>query len=132
MELQALSAQGKRVRLDGDLTGLPVSNTSQTYPHAAFGHMDDEIRLGYQAGVVSLESPTYGRLWLSVAHHPGDTVSCTQAEALVLAAEARLKLGPRRRTELLRQRIHVYEQQVAQTGERLERQKQAVKQAKQQ
>src|SRR5437016_9807751 len=65
--------------------------------------------------------PTYGRLWLSVAHHPGDTVSCTQAEALVLAAEAR--------TELLRQRIHACEQQVAQTGERLQRQQQAVQQA---
>jgi hypothetical protein len=44
-ELQVLCSQGKRVRLDGDLTGLPVSNTSQTYPHAALGHMDDEIRL---------------------------------------------------------------------------------------
>src|SRR5207248_8001726 len=102
-ELQVLRVQGKRLRLDSDLTGLPVSNTSHTYPNAAFGHMDDEIRLGYQAGVVSLESPTYGRLWLSVAHHPGDTVSCTQAEALVLAAEARLQRRPRRRTELLRQ-----------------------------
>ena len=131
-EVQVLRTAGNRVRLDGDLTGIPVSCTSQTYPHAAFGHMDDDIRLGYQAGVVSLESPTYGRLWLSVAHHPGDTVSCTQAEALVLAAEARLRLRPRRRTELLRQRIHAYEQQVAQTDERLERQKQAVKQAKQQ
>src|SRR3989441_7490201 len=130
-ELQVLRSQGKRVCLDGDLTGLPVSNTSQTYPHAAFGHMNDEIRLGYQAGVVSLESPTYGRLWLSVAHHPGDTVSCTQAEALVLAAEARLKRRPRRRTELLRQRIQACEQQVAQTGERLATQQQAVKRAKQ-
>jgi hypothetical protein len=37
-----------------------VSNTRQSYPKAAFGHMDDEIRLGYQAGVVSLVSPTYG------------------------------------------------------------------------
>lgn len=64
--------KGKRLRLDGDLTSLPVSNTSQTYPHAAFGHMDADIRLGYQAGVVSLESPTYGRFWLSVAYHPGD------------------------------------------------------------
>jgi len=101
-EVQVLRSQGKQLRLDGDLTGLPVSTTSQTYPHAAFGHRDDDIRLGYQAGVVSLESLTYGRLWLSVAHHPGDTVSCTQAEALVLAAEARLKRWPRRRTELLR------------------------------
>ncbi len=65
-----------------------------------------------------------------MAHHPGDTVSCTQAEALVLVAEARLRLWPRRRTKLLRQRIHAFEQLVTQTGERLERQKQAVKQAK--
>src|SRR5438132_4611421 len=78
------------------------------------------------------DRPTYGRLWLSVAHHSGDTVSCTQAEALVLAAEARLRLWPRRRTELLRQRIHAYEQLVTQTGERLERQQQAVQQAEEQ
>lgn len=44
--LQVLLSQGKPVRLDGDLTGIPVSNTSQTYPNAAFGHMNDEIRLG--------------------------------------------------------------------------------------
>ena len=130
-ELQVLRTSGNRVCLDGDLTGLPVSNTSQTYPHAAFGHMDDDIRLGYQAAVVSLTSPTYGRLWLSVAHHPGDTVSCTQAEALVLAAAARHGRQPRRRTELLRQRLHAYEQVVTQTGERLARQQQAIKQAKQ-
>ncbi len=129
-EVQLLRSQENPLRLDGDLTGIPVSNTSQTYPHAAFGHMDDDIRLGYQAGVVSLQSPTYGRLWLSVAHHPGDTVSCTQAEALVLAAEARLGLRPRRRTDLLRQRIAAFEQLVTQTGERLQRQEQAVKQAK--
>ena len=61
-ELHMLRSPGNRVRLDGDLTGLPVSNSSRTYPHAAFGHMDDEIRLGYQAGVVSLARPTYGRL----------------------------------------------------------------------
>src|SRR5258708_22161495 len=78
-ELQVLRSQGNRVCMDGDLTGIPVSNTSQTYPHAAFGHMDDEIRLGYQAGVVSLASPTYGRLWLSLAHHPSQTVSCPPA-----------------------------------------------------
>ena len=129
-EVQVLRSQGKRVRLDGDLTGLPVSNTSRTYPHAAFGHMDDDIRLGYQAALVSLVSPTYGRLWLSVAHHPGDTVSCTQAEALVLAAEARLGLRPHRRTPLLRQRLDAFEQHVARTAARLEKQQQAVHQAK--
>src|SRR5438128_1510324 len=63
-ELQVLGMQGQRVRLDGDLTGIPVSNTSQTYPHAAFGHMDDEIRLGYQAALVSAGSPD---VWAVVA-----------------------------------------------------------------
>lgn len=129
-ELRQLGASRQRLRLDGDLTGLPVSNTSQTYPNAAFGHMDDDIRLGYQAGVVSLQSPTYGRLWLSVAHHPGDTVSCTQAEALVVAAEARTGVRPRRRTELLRQRLAALAQPLAQTGQRLESQKRAVQQTR--
>jgi hypothetical protein len=107
-ELSRLRSQGCGVQYDGDLTGLPVSNTSRTYPNAAYGYMSDEIRLGYQAGVVSLQSPTYGRLWLSVEHHTGDTVSCTQAEAMVLAAERRSGLRPRRRTELLQKRIEAF------------------------
>src|SRR5260370_4859696 len=117
-ELQLLRTPGNPVRLGGDLTGIPVSNTSPTYPHAPFGHMNDDIRLGYQAGVVSLESPTYGRLWLSVAHHPGDVVSFTQAEALVRAAEARLLLRPRRRTELPPQPTPPYAHVVTPTGTR--------------
>lgn len=128
-EMRLLLAQGNRLRLDGDLTGIPVSNSSKTYPGAAFGHMGNEIRLGYQAGVVSLDSPTYGRLWLSVEHHPGDTVSCTQAEALTLAAEARLGQRPRRRTALLRQRIQAVGEQVAQVQQRLRTQQQAVETA---
>jgi len=90
---------------DGDLTGRPVSSTSTTYPGAAFGWMDDSVRLGYQAALVSMHSPTYGRIWLSVMPHPGDTVSCHQAEALVRAAEARTGVRPLRRTDLLEQRI---------------------------
>lgn len=128
-EVQRLQGQGQRLRLDGDLTGLPVSSSSKTYPNVAFGHMDAEIRLGYQASVVSLDSPSYGRLWLSVAHHPGDTVSCSQAEALVLAAERRLGQRPWRRTELLRQRLQTFEQQLAVIQDRQELQAQAVQQA---
>ena len=90
---------------DGDLTGRPVSNASTTYPGAAFGWMSDTVQLGYQAALVSLHSPTYGRLWLSVEQHPGDTVSSSQAEALVRAAEARTRARPWRRTDLLSQRI---------------------------
>jgi len=128
-ETQLLRSQGKRLKVDGDLTGLPVSNTSKTYPNAAFGHMDDEIRLGYQASVVSLESPTYGRLWLSVGHHPGDTVSCTQAEAMALAAEDRLGLRPRRRTELLSQRIQAFEATMGPTKDRLKTQQEMLETA---
>ncbi|MCB0120959.1 MAG: hypothetical protein KDE31_17245 [Caldilineaceae bacterium] len=90
---------------DGDLTGRPVSNTSTSYPGAAFGYMGDGVSLGYQAALVSLHSPTYGRLWLVNQLHAGDTVSATQAEALVLAAEARTGYRPRRRTELVADRL---------------------------
>jgi hypothetical protein len=67
--------------------------------------MDDAIRLGYQAAMVSMHSPTYGRLWLSVTPHPGNTAACTQVEAMVLAAEAKTGLRPLRRTDLLRGRL---------------------------
>lgn len=113
----------KCVQYDGDLTGLPVSNTSKTYPNAAFGHMSDEIRLGYQAGVVSLESPTYGRLWVSVEHHAGDTVSSGQARNLVLAAEKRTGQRPLRRTELLEKRIEAFRKTGEAAEKRLEIQK---------
>lgn len=125
-ELSMLRSAGTRLQYDGDLTGLPVSNTSRTYPHAAYGHMADEIRLGYQAGVVSLQSPTYGRFWLSVEHHAGDTVSCTQAEALVRAAEKRSGQRPRRRTELLQQRIEAHLQSRAPAENRLASQRAAL------
>lgn len=125
-ELSLLHSQGSQLQYDGDLTGLPVSNTSRTYPNAAYGHMADEIRLGYQAGVVSLQSPRYGRLWLAVEHHAGDTVSCTQAEALVLAAEKRSGQRPRRRTELLHERIEAFVQSRAPAEKRLVSQRAAL------
>ena len=43
--LLALRQQGVLL-YDGDLTGRPVSNSSHSYPEAAFGWMDDEVRLG--------------------------------------------------------------------------------------
>ncbi len=91
--------------LDGDLTCRSVSNTSTTYSGAKFGWMSDEVGLGFQAAVVTLRSPTYGRLILSGEHHPGDVVSATQAEALVRAAEARTGVRPQRRPDLLTERI---------------------------
>ncbi len=113
----ALAKEG-RVVLDGDLTGIPVTKSSHTYPETAFGFMDDEIRLGYQAAVVSLGSATYGRMWLAIEHKPGNTLSCTQAEGLVKAAEASLGRRPRRRTEVLTERLA----QLSQAGEALRQQ----------
>jgi hypothetical protein len=101
---KALQRTG-RLTYDGDLTGRPVSNSSTTYPNVAYGHMDNELRLGYQAAMVSVHSATYGRLWLSVVPHPGNTASCTQVEAMVLAAEAKTGLRPLRRMDLLQNRF---------------------------
>jgi hypothetical protein len=103
--MKALQLAG-RLTYDGDLTDRPVSNSSTTYPNVAYGHMGNALRLGYQAAMVSLHSSTYGRFWLSVVSHPGNTASCTQAEAMVLAAEAKTGLRPLRRTDLLRSRLH--------------------------
>jgi hypothetical protein len=116
---------------DGDLTGRPVSNTSSTYPGVAFGWMGDTIGLGYQAALVSLHSPTYGRVWLSVSQHPGDTVSVTQAEALAQAAEARTGVRPWRRTDLLSQRITQHKMRLKQEEAQLSTSEAQLKRAQQ-
>ena len=67
--------------------------------------MGDTVSLGYQAALVTFHSPIYGRLWLANQLHPGNTISATQAEALVRAAETRTGLRPRRRTELVAARL---------------------------
>ncbi len=81
--------------------------------------MDDAVRLGYQVAVVSVGSPTYGRLWLAVKPHPGNLVSCLLAEELVLAAEAATGVRPWRRTDLLRQRWQALCAQRSQAEQRL-------------
>ena len=115
-----LALRGRDVIVyDGDLTSRPVSSTSTTYPDAEFGWMSDAVGLGYQAAMVSMHSPTYGRLWLSVERHPGSVVSSTQAEALVRAAEARTGVRPRRRPELLLKRIAQQKAQLQATESKL-------------
>lgn len=94
-----------RLLYDADLTGRPIANSSTSYPGASFGYMGDTLSLGYQAALVSLHSPTYGRLWLVNRLQPGDTVSCTQPQALVQAAEAQTGLRPLRRTGLVSERL---------------------------
>jgi hypothetical protein len=127
----ALQERGYLV-YDGDLTGRPVSNTSTTYPNVRFGHMSDAVHLGYQAAMVSIHSPTYSRLWLSVTPHPGDTVSCTQAEALMLAAEAKTGVRLWRRTDLLQQRLQSLQAQEQALQASLTQSQQALEQAQDQ
>ena len=103
-EVQLALNQGP-IELDGDLSPRPVSNGSKTYPGAEYGYMSACLQLGYQAAMVSMRSPTYGRIELSVTHHSGNTVSITQAEGLALEAERSLGRRPMRRTDLLSQRI---------------------------
>jgi hypothetical protein len=64
-----------------------------------------------------------------VAHPAGNTVSCTQAEALILAAEQRTGLRPRRRTELLKTRITACQPARQPTEKRYESQKAALEKA---
>jgi len=95
----------REIVFDLDLTGQPVSSTSQTYPDVAFGWMDNEIRLGYQLARVCVQTVRYGRIWLDGFHHPGDTVSMNCLKELILAAEQKAGVRPRRRPELVAQRI---------------------------
>jgi hypothetical protein len=117
-EVQRALAQGT-IELDGDLTPRRVSNSSQTYPEAEYGYMSGRLQLGYQAAVVSMRSPTYGRLELSVSHHSGKTVSVTQAEGLALEAERRLGRRPLRRTDLLAQRLAQMEPEMCQRQQKV-------------
>jgi len=119
----AMQQQGY-LMYDVDLTGRPVSNTSTSYPQATYGHMGDALHLGYQAALISMHSPTYGRTWLSVSHHPGNTTSHAEAEALVLAAEAATGMRPWRRIDLLRQRLREAEDSLHQ-AERCAEQRQS-------
>src|SRR5712691_10087264 len=107
-----LQMAGLPLVYDLDLMGQAVSATSTTYPAAAFGWMNDRVQLGYQVARVCFTSIKKERLWLSGFHHPGDTVSGSCLQELMHAAEAQTGVRPRRRTELLRERIAAHEQQM--------------------
>jgi hypothetical protein len=100
--------------LCGDLTGRPVSAYSTTYPpDAVFGHMANQLRKGHQAVLVTLKGERH-RVHVTAFHHRGDTVSGMCLREMVESSEARLGCRPKRRTELLRQRIAAIEAKIAQ------------------
>ena len=112
--------------LDADLTGLPVSSTSRTYPGAAFGYMDGKIRLGYQLAQLCLQTHLFGRQWLTARYHPGNTVSCQCLLELIADAERRLDCHPKRRPELVAQRIVAYEQAISELEGRAAQREEAI------
>jgi hypothetical protein len=104
-EVELLLKKQQRLLLDLDLTHRQVSNTSTTFPDAEFGWQDDKVGLGYDAALATMTSQTYGRLFLSGFHHPRNTMSLPRLQKMVSAAEKRLGRRPRRRTELVEQRL---------------------------
>jgi hypothetical protein len=92
------------LELDADLTGRPVSNTSRTYVDSQFGWMDDEVRRGYQAALLSLCGQAVRRLWVVGQHLPGNARPGECLRGLIQAAEAKLHVRPYRRVELVAQR----------------------------
>jgi uncharacterized coiled-coil protein SlyX len=119
--------QGDAVlQLDADLTGRPVSLNSRTFPGAAFGYMDGAVQLGYQVAQICLQTRLYGRLWLAVQHHPGNTVSAPCLLGLVEAAEQRMGCHPRRRVELVQQRSTACQQAITDLETEVARHRQRV------
>jgi hypothetical protein len=108
-----LLRRGAPLIYDFDLTGQAVSPTSTTYPEAAFGWMNDSVKLGYQLARVCLSPEAGERVWLAGFHHPGDTVSAACLQELVAAAEAQSGVRPRRRPELVQQRLEAQRQSIA-------------------
>jgi hypothetical protein len=104
-EVLAVVRAGRPRVIAVDLTGRPVSPTSTTYPEADFGWMDDAVAKGYQAAITSLSGGPSGRLLLSSQRYPGRTKSAECLQAAMCQMEQVLGLHPRRRPELVRQRL---------------------------
>jgi hypothetical protein len=110
-----LVRRGLPLTYDLELTGQAVSSTSTTYPEAAFGWMNDQVRLGYQLARVCLSPKPGERIWLAGFHHAGDTVSAACLKELVLAAELQTGVRPRRCPELVAQRIATQQDVIGRT-----------------
>jgi hypothetical protein len=114
--------------LCGDLTGRPVSAYSATYPpDTVFGYMANQLRKGHQAALVTLKG-LRNRVHVAAFHHSGDTVSSSCLREFVEETESRLGCRPRRRTELVRQRIEALEAKMAQRQRWCEAQRATIRQ----
>jgi hypothetical protein len=98
--------------LCGDLTGRSVSDYSWTYPpDTVFGYMANQLRKGHQVALVTLKGIPH-RVHIAAFHYAGDTVSSPCLSQMVTETEARLGCRPRRRVELVRQRLEGLEAKI--------------------
>jgi len=126
-EVASLVAQEHGLVLYADLSGRPVSAYSASYPEVRWGHMGQTLALGHQHALITLHGQEY-RLHLAGFLHPGDTVSETCLRELIQAAEQRLSCRPRRRVELVQERLEVLARQLARYRAQLSQQEQAQQQ----
>ena len=89
---------------DVDLTGREVSPTSTDYPEATFGWMDDDVRKGYQAAILSLVCERWQRLLLALRRYTGRTHSAECLQDMVRELEQVLGMRPQRRVPLVQPR----------------------------
>ena len=122
--VRELLRRGQPLIYDLDLMGQAVSSTSTTYPEAAFGWMNDQVRLGYQLARVSLSPRAGERIWLAGFHHSGNTLSSDCLRESIGAAEVQTGVRPRRRVELVVDRIE-HQQALLARWQRLAEQQQA-------
>lgn len=117
--LETLKEQGYLVA-DADLTGREVSPTSTDYEGATFGHMDGDLKNGYQAAVTSLVCARWQRLLLSIQRYTGRTQSAACLQAAVTEMEEVLGVRPRRRVEKVRARRQEQAARLRRRQERLD------------
>lgn len=104
--------QHEYLTLCGDLTGRPVSDYSSTYPpDTVFGYMANQLRKGHRVALVTLQGCS-GRVHVAAFHYAGNTVSSECLRQMVVETEARLGCRPRRRVELVRQRLVGLEEEI--------------------
>jgi len=114
--------------LCGDLTGRPVSAYSVSYPpDTVFGYMANQLCQGHQAALVTLKGARH-RVHVLASHHAGNTVSGSCLQQMVAETERRLGCRPRRRTELVRNRIEALEAKISHKAAWCERQQEIIRQ----
>lgn len=123
-EVADLALREQDLVLYADLSGRRVSAYSESYPEARWGHMGNTLALGHQHALITMQGREY-RLHLAGFLHPGDTVSEPCLRELIQAAEQRLSCRPRRRVELVQERLEALERKTERYEYYLGRQEQA-------